>query len=238
MDEIHYGDDASQFGRLYRSRQSESLGTIVVIHGGFWKAAYDLSLGTDLAEDLAKRGWDVWNLEYRRVGNGGGWPATLDDVGKGIDKLADLKDLDLETVIALGHSAGGQLAAWSASRTKPKVAVTAVVSQAGVLDLVAAAREQLGAAAVEALLGGPPSEHPDRYRIADPTAHLPLTVPVRCVHGAADANVPISQSRDYVRRASDLGADASLTEIDGDHFTLIDTGSKAWATTVEILRAL
>ncbi len=238
MDEIHYGDDPSQFGRLYRAPQTGSLGTVVVIHGGFWKAAYDLSLGTGLAEDLVERGWDVWNLEYRRVGNGGGWPTTLDDVGAGIDMLADFTGLDLSKVITLGHSAGGQLAAWSASRPEPKVAVTAVVSQAGVLDLIAAAREQLGARAAEALLGGPPAEHPDRYQMADPTAHLPLTVPVRCVHGAADVNVPISQSREYVRRATDLGADASLTEIDGDHFALIDTGSKAWETTVEILGTL
>src|SRR5665811_258518 len=95
MEEITYGDDPSQFGRLYRPAGDETRGTIVVIHGGFWKPEYDLSLGTPLAIDLAARGWTAWNLEYRRVGDGG-WPHTFDDIAAGIDKLADIEGLDLD----------------------------------------------------------------------------------------------------------------------------------------------
>ena len=95
---------------------------MIVIHGGFWKARYGADLGAPLAADLAARGWAAWNLEYRRVGNGGGWPATLTDVATGIDLLADLAALpglgalDLARVVAIGHSAGGQLATWAAGR--------------------------------------------------------------------------------------------------------------------------
>ena len=115
---LTYGDDPSQWADLYRPAggAGTSRGVVVVIHGGFWKAEYGASLGAPLAEDLAARGWTAWNLEYRRVGNGGGDPATFDDVAAGIDLLADVEGLDLGTVLTLGHSAGGHLAAWAAAR--------------------------------------------------------------------------------------------------------------------------
>ncbi|MFA6298435.1 MAG: alpha/beta hydrolase, partial [Nocardioides sp.] len=152
---IAYGDDPSQYGELYLP-EGTPRGVVVVIHGGFWKAAYDASLGRPLATSLAAEGWAAWNLEYRRVGNGGGAPATFDDVSAGIDRLADL-DLDTSTVVTLGHSAGGHLAAWAATRGHDpawpgRVPVTAVVSQAGVLDLRSAAEDDLGDGAVRALL--------------------------------------------------------------------------------------
>ena len=234
MEEIAYGGDASQFGRLYRPDGDETRGTVVVIHGGFWKSSYNLSLGAPLAIDLAARGWTAWNLEYRRVGDGGGWPHTFDDIAAGIDKLADIDGLDLDTVVTLGHSAGGQLAVWAAGRKDAVVPATAAISQAGVLDLDAGVRDDLGGGAVESFLGGSPAEVPDRYAFADPTRQIPLDVPVWCVHGIDDGNVPPSQSRNYVSRARADGAKASLTEVGGDHFALIDTESSAWAKTIEI----
>src|SRR5690349_23731746 len=108
---IHrYGAGPAQFGELWRP-DGPAAGTVVVLHGGFWRARYDLSLGRPLAADLAGRGYVVWNLEYRRVGRGGGWPATLADVAAGIDRLADL-DVDVSAVVTVGHSAGGHLAVW------------------------------------------------------------------------------------------------------------------------------
>ena len=107
-----YGPDPAQHGELWLPADPVP-GTIVVIHGGFWRARYDLSLARPLAADLAQRGYAVWNLEYRRPGGGGGWPATFEDVAAGIDLLAGLP-VDTSTVVAIGHSAGGQLAAWAA----------------------------------------------------------------------------------------------------------------------------
>ncbi|MDP9118363.1 MAG: alpha/beta hydrolase, partial [Actinomycetota bacterium] len=112
-----YGTAQFQFGDLYRPSGAAHPGVIVVIHGGFWRSQYDLTLGAPLALDLAARGYLTWNLEYRRVGGGGGWPNTLADVAAGIDHLATL-GVDTSRVVAVGHSAGGQLAAWAAGRAR------------------------------------------------------------------------------------------------------------------------
>jgi len=224
---IRYGDDPSQLVELTRPSGTPR-GVVVVVHGGFWKAAYDLSLGRPLAAALVERGWAALNVEYRRVGGGGGVPQTLDDVRAAIATLDDT-GLDLGTVVTLGHSAGGHLATW-AGHAVP--AVTHVVSQAGVLDLVAADRDGLGGGAVQGFLGHPAG--PADAGV-DPRQQLPLDVPVWCVHATDDDTVPVSQSREYVAAATAAGARAELVEVAGDHFVVIDPASEAWARTVGIL---
>jgi acetyl esterase/lipase len=257
---IHrYGTDPAQFGELWLP-DAAAAGTVVVIHGGFWRARYDLSLGRPLAADLAARGYAAWNLEYRRALAGGGWPETFEDVAAGIDLLARLP-VDTSRVVVVGHSAGGHLAAWAAGRVKlpagapgaPKggepspaddgsgqafVAVTGVVSQAGVLALADCAREHVGGTAALDLMGGRPDELPQEYRLADPIAAVPIPAPVVCLHSRADADVPYSYSERYVAAATAAGGRAMLTEIHGDHFTLIDPASPDWAAAVAALRAL
>ncbi|MET1060139.1 MAG: alpha/beta hydrolase [Nocardioides sp.] len=238
---ISYGDDPSQYIEVSRP-VGTSRGTVVIIHGGFWKAQYDAALGRPLAASLREEGWTAVNVEYRRVGNGGGVPETLDDIAAAIDSLADLDGVDTTHVITLGHSAGGHLAVWAAARGRferwrpARVTVTAAVAQAGVLDLGAGHDDDLGAGAVGAFVGEAPGDGYDRV---DPRRQLPLDVPVRCVHGTLDDTVPISQSRDYVDAAVAAGADATLTEIDGgDHFVVIDPASPAWAMTLRLLADL
>lgn len=241
-----YGSDPSQFGELYRPDGATRPGTVVVIHGGFWRSVYDLSLGAPLARDLAARGWTSWNLEYRRVGDGGGWPQTLADVAAGIDHLSTL-DVDTIRVAAIGHSAGGQLAAWAAGRgtlaadapgARPRVPITAVVSQAGVLDLRTAADTGVGGTAVPDLLGGLPAHLAQRYAQADPVEQVPLAAPVLCVHSRADTDVPFAQSTAYVAAATAAGGRATLHETTGDHFTLIDPSSPDWHAVVAALPGL
>ena len=198
---VAYGDDPAQFAELSVPAGDAPAPVAVVIHGGFWRHRYDLSLGRPLAATLPARGWAALNVEYRRVGGGGGYPATLDDVSAAIDALADVDaGLDLDTVVTIGHSAGGHLAAWAATRLEPAVPVTGVVSQAGVLDLRAAAAERLGAGATQDFLGGAPDDVPERYDDASPIEHVPLGVPVLCVHGRDDTNVPIEPERGVRRR--------------------------------------
>jgi len=239
-DRVAYGDDPAQFAELSRPI-GPSRGVVVVIHGGYWKAAYDLSLGRPLAEDLVERGWTVWNLEYRRVGEGGGVPATLDDIAAGFDALADVPDLDLTRVIALGHSAGGHLAAWAAARGRfprwapERVPLTHVIAKAGVLDLAAAYRAGLGTGAVAGFVGGPPGPGYDEI---DPIRQVPLDVPIWCVHGQDDTTVPIAQSQTYVEAAVAAGGRAELIRFDGDHFEPIDPASEAWELVVGILEVL
>jgi acetyl esterase/lipase len=230
---LRYGPDPAQVGELYRP-EGASAGTVVVIHGGFWRARYGRSLGRPLAVDLARRGYTAWNIEYRRVGAGGGWPYTADDVAAAIDHLAEL-DVDTSAVVAVGHSAGGHLAVWAAGRAEPRVALTGVVSQAGVLDLVTAEATGVGRTAVRDLLGGTPAQVPDAYAAADPMARLPLAVPVVCLHSPGDDEVPIAQSEAYVAAAGDR---ARLVRTEGDHYTLIDPASADWTRAVHALREL
>jgi len=235
-----YGDSETQYLELRRPAAARSRGVVVVIHGGFWKVEYGADLGRPLAVDLTRRGWTTLNVEYRRVGNGGGVPETLDDVAAAIDWLRTIDGLDLSTVVTLGHSAGGHLATWAAARTRfdrwaDGVPVTGVISQAGVLDLEAAYDANLGGGAVEAFVGSAPGLAYDRV---DPARQLPLDAPVWCVHGRDDDVVPLSQSADYVARATAAGAAAELVEVEGDHFVVIDTESDAWARIVGILDGL
>jgi acetyl esterase/lipase len=248
-----YGSDPAQFGEL-TVPDGPARGTVVIIHGGFWRARFDLSLGRPLAADLAARGYVAWNLEYRRVGAGGGWPTTFEDVAAGLDLLATLPGRDTEPVdtgrvVAVGHSAGGHLAAWAAGRARlpagapgapgapgPElVAVTAVVAQAGVLTLADCARDGAGGTAAPDLMGGGPDDRPDAYRLADPVAAVPAPAPVLCLHSRADANVPFSYSERYVAAATAAGGQARLVELDGDHFTLIDPAAPDWAKVVAAL---
>jgi acetyl esterase/lipase len=241
VETLTYGDDPEQKAELHRPA-SRSHGVVVVLHGGFWRAPYGLELGRPLAESLVRHGWTALNLEYRRVGNGGGSPETFDDVSAGIDRLADVDELDASRVITLGHSAGGQLAVWAAGRPKlddarwsnPRVPVTGAVAQAGVLDLRSAVDEGLGDGAVEEFLGTDPATHD----LADPLARVPLDVPVWCIHGRDDVHVPIEQSQAYVRAARDAGARAALATVDGDHFSIVDTTGSGWTRTLEILDEL
>jgi acetyl esterase/lipase len=208
-----------------------------VIHGGFWRDAYDRSLMAGLCVDLAQAGWAAWNLEYRRLGGGGGWPETFEDVAAGIDRLSGFSELDLRLVVTIGHSAGGHLALWAAVRPEPRVRVTHAVAQAGVVDLVEAARLGLSRGVAEELLGGSPSEVPDRYQLASPAARLPLGVPQLLVHGGRDEIVPAAMSREYARAAAEAGdrIDLMIHEELG-HFEHLDPGSPAWLTVRDWLR--
>ena len=182
-----------------------------------------------LCEDLAHAGLPVWNLEYRRLPEGG-WPETFADVAVGIDATAEI-GLDSSRVVAIGHSAGGQLALWAAARqaTEPRVAVTHVVSQAGVADLREAARLELSSGVVHDFLGGTPDEVPERYALASPAELLPLGVPQLLVHGGRDRTVPASISRDYAERALAAGDDVELViDPPSGHFEHLDPSSEPW----------
>jgi acetyl esterase/lipase len=200
-------------------------GVVVLIHGGFWKAERDRSLMDPLAADLADRGWTTWNLEYRRLGNGGGFPATLEDASAGIDHLAEL-DVDTTRVIAVGHSAGGHLAAWSATREDPRVPVTDVVAQAGVLDPRLARELGLSDAPVHAFLD---SLDDAAMAAFSPRERLPLQARrTLLTHGEADDTVPVRMSREF---AAASGAELHI-DPEAGHMEHIDPAHPLWQTVV------
>lgn len=197
---------------------------VVLLHGGFWRSAYDLSLMRPLAGALAADGYAVWNVEYRRTGMpGGGWPGTLTDVGAAVDAAVTAGS----AVVLVGHSAGGHLALWAAAG-RP---VAAVVSLAGVADLVAGDSDVLGNGAVRDFIGGGVQEVPERYAAASPRALLPLGARILLVHGDADDAVPVRQSRDFAAAAAAAGDRVELVDLPGvDHMSLIDPAGAAWAS--------
>jgi acetyl esterase/lipase len=235
-DRISYGADPSQWVDV-REPSGASRGVVVVIHGGFWKAEYGADLGVPLAEDLAGRGWTSANVEYRRVGNGGGFPETLDDIHHALGVLAGMTT---GPVVTLGHSAGGHLATWAAARGRFErwaggVEVTHVVSQAGVVDLRATVEQHLGGDAALAFLGDADAA---TYEQADPLTQVPLDVPAWLVHARDDDTVPFAQATTYVDAATAAGADATLVEVTGGHFGVIDPTADAWAACVAVLDSI
>lgn len=218
-----YGQHADQHVDVHASEGARRA-IVAVLHGGFWRAPYAADLMDALCVDLAARGYEAWNVEYRRVGAGGGWPMTFEDVH------AAVADAD-EPFVTLGHSAGGHLALWLAAER----GATLAVSQAGVVDLVEAWRLGLSRRAPEELLGGTPDEVPDRYASASPSARLPLGVPQLLVHGRRDDTVPAEMSRAYAERARRAGDDVELVETDEGHFECLDPASESWAAIVERL---
>lgn len=161
-----------------------------------------------LCADLAERGWEAWNAEYRRLGAGGfAWPEMAADV-RAAAGLAHAE-------VAIGHSAGGHLALWLAAEGLAGRAV----GQAPVSDLAAAAPLS-GGAATE--LGADLT--------ASPRHRLPLGAPQLIVHGTLDDCVPVQMSRDYAAAA---GMEVTYVEREGEgHFEHIDPRSAAWAEVV------
>ena len=198
-----------------------------MIHGGFWRARYGADLMDPLCDDLATRGYRAWNVEYRRVGAGGGWPSTFEDVETAM-RAAVAEGTPLVT---LGHSAGGHLALWAAARCGADLAV----AQAGVTDLREAWERGLSSRAAGELLGGSPDEVPERYAAASPAELLPLGLRQLVVHGRRDDIVPPELSRTYVERARAAGDDVELVECDEGHFECLDPASESWAAIVERL---
>ncbi|WP_448616372.1 alpha/beta hydrolase family protein [Modestobacter sp. URMC 112] len=248
-----YGPGPAQFLELTLPEGGEPAPVVVVLHGGFWRARYDIELARPLAADLAARGWAAVAVEYRRVGGGegggGGWPETLQDVTAAIDALPDLpgaRRLDLSDVTVVGHSAGGHLAAWAAGRARlpagapgsdPRVRVTAAVLQAGVLDLVLADAQRLGDGATADFMGGGADAVPDRYAVADPVQLLPTGADVLCVHGTADTAVPTGHSERYAAAATAAGDTVEVALLDCDHMSLIDPAGAGWERALTWLSA-
>ena len=249
---IVYGPDTQNYAILRVPRTPGPHPVAVVIHGGFWRAFFDLEYIEPLCAALTDAGLATWNIEYRRVGNGGGFPATFHDVAHAVDHLRELAPtyhLDLSCVLTLGHSAGGHLALWVAARGRiprdnlilPRdsvpLAPCAAISLAGVVDLSLAYRYHLGGQVVEELIGGTPDRVPERYAVASPAELLPFGVRQVLVHGTADGNVPYEISRAYHAAALARGEDATLISLQGaGHFECVDPRSREWERVRDAVR--
>ncbi|MFZ0860619.1 MAG: prolyl oligopeptidase family serine peptidase [Candidatus Sulfotelmatobacter sp.] len=243
---LPYGSDANQFLdlRLPSKETRKPYPLVINIHGGFWRAEYNLDHAGHLCAALTARGLATANLEYRRVGNeGGAWPGTFSDIRSAYHFLvqnAQTHNLNTKRIVVMGHSAGGQLALCLAAHES---GLTRVVSLAGVVDLQRAYQLHLSNDAVVEFLRGTPTAVPDHYRKADP---MELSIPQArqwLIHGSADDVVPPAFSRDYVaakqKRPGKDKEDAHLLEIPtAGHFDLIDPRTHAWRRVEETLAHL
>ncbi|MFD3748036.1 alpha/beta hydrolase family protein [Nocardia sp. NPDC058633] len=241
---ITYGDSSETFGDLYLPPTSNTrLPVVVLIHGGGWAQNRTLAQFDAHARALAGDGVAVWNIEYRRVNGGGGWPITLTDVDAAVDALADVVAprigdlLDLQRVHLAGHSAGGHLAAWAAGHRSaepprhPAIRIRSLTLMAAVLDLDLAVTEGRDPF-VPKLLGGTPAQVPDRYRSASPIHHLPARdTRITALHGEHDRVVAPLQSHRYIDAVTRAGGSADLRILrDTEHGEFADAASPAWNT--------
>lgn len=239
-----YGSDSLQFGELWMPEE-EPHSTVIMIHGGCWLSIYP---GTELmdliAEDLSQHGFAVWNIEYRRLGHdGGGYPGTFLDTANGADYIREIADdfnLPLDKIIATGHSAGGHLAGWLASRKKISeesplysenpVEIHGVISLAGINNLKHYANygsAPCGDQTVERLVNM--EDRDDAYSDTSPAEMLPLGVPFIEVNAAFDSPVPPFFGYQFIQSAKEAGDPAQHVLLENaGHFEMIHSGTDEW----------
>jgi 3-dehydroquinate dehydratase-2 len=211
-----YGPHPDNVGDL-RLPEDGGGGLVVLVHGGFWRHEYERDSTETLAVDLFKRGWATWNIEYRRLGRGGGWPGSGQDVRLAVDYLTQVPAVHDLTAVTMGHSAGGHLALWAANRPSSLPAAL-TVGLAAITDLTSLASS-----------GGPGSGEAKRLLAAGAPRTLDAPQPSLLVHGEDDEVVPISHTtrlRDQARVETFPGL---------DHFDLLDPAREHWSTVFAIL---
>ncbi|MFN3659219.1 MAG: alpha/beta hydrolase family protein [Pseudolabrys sp.] len=253
---IRYGALPGQFGELWLPDGPGRHPVVILIHGGCWLASLPgLELMAYAADDLRKHGSAVWNIEYRRLGEpGGGYPGSFEDVANAVDWLRTLaKDhpLDLDDVVAAGHSAGGHLALWAAARPRlPKrsplyrdnpLPIKRAVSLASINDLALfhdrGPPSCGGPRTIEQLVGVAARGPWDAYADTSPAALLPLGVPQTVISAALDPIVPAAFGRAYAAGASAAGDRVvEITIPQAGHFELIDPRSGAFEQVRSALR--
>lgn len=239
---INYGDDPLQFGDLRLPPGDGPHPVAILIHGGCWKAEFDITHSSKLAAAIAKIGIATWSLEYRRVGNeGGGWPGTFSDIGEGADYLRSIAEghaLDLDRIIAMGHSAGGQLALWLAARSRipadvdigrsEPISLKGVLAMAPAADLAFLHGTKVCDHVVDGLMGGSPDDVPEHYRWADPVQLGPDRVPQVLLFGKYDSDWNPAGKR-YLESARARGDDVRMVVAEeSGHFEMIDPDSTTW----------
>jgi acetyl esterase/lipase len=227
---LAYGPEPLQFGDLRLPAGDGPHPLLVVVHGGYWKAIWNLIHAGHLCRDLAARRIATWNVEYRRVGDpGGGYPGSVADVGRAVGFVPELArrfQLDLERVALLGHSAGGQLVLRNAN----VIPVRAVLAVAAVTDVEATQLRGGGDGAADHFLGGAPAAK------ASPLRFAPLGVPTVLIHGTEDETVPFDDS---VRYAEAAGDEARLVSLEGaGHFEPVDPQSAEWPRVAALIEDL
>ncbi|WP_336658838.1 alpha/beta hydrolase family protein [Leucobacter sp. USHLN153] len=237
---VPYGDDSEQWFDLHRPRgKAAALGTVVLIHGGYWRGKYSADLMGPMAADLTARGWACPNIEYRRVGAGGGWPTILEDAiaaSRQVAALVARGELP-GPLLVLGHSVGGQLALLVARELRASIA--GVLALAPVTDVVETWRARLGTDAAGNLLAASEGDPMTVANAASPRFQLPIGVRSTVFHGVDDSAVPIEHTRRFVSEARAAGDNVQLFDLGTlDHLAAIEPEASHWPLVTDALEAL
>ena len=248
----HYGEDSNQFGDLYLPAPSDTPHPVIIlVHGGCYRAQYDLKPLGNICKALVAQGLAVWNIEYRRMGNGGEYPNMFLDVAQAADylrQIADTHHLDLKHVITVGHSAGGHIALWLAGRHKiPQsselysanpLSIKRVVVLAGVVDAIHAIENGICEGGLSVMMGGEPDAVPENYQVADPRALLPIGIPQIHIVGEHDTEM-MDNFNSYLNVAKQKGDTIDLiVPPDAGHFEIVDVSSTAWQIVCDTILAI
>ncbi|MEP9392951.1 alpha/beta hydrolase [Gordonia sp. VNK1] len=210
---------------------------VILIHGGAWKSRVGAASFTAFAVALADRDLAVLNIEYRRVGRGGGWPTTFSDIAAAMDTIPALAQrfprIDPRRSVVIGHSAGAQLAVWSATRRRPlpgdpsgppRYRPALAVSISGPLDLRRAVR--LGDRNPITVLGGTAAQVPGHFAAVDPIQNIDPSVPIIAVVGSRDTTVPALLTYAYASAVHADGGHAEVVVLAGQtHSSIVRTTS-------------
>jgi acetyl esterase/lipase len=249
-----YGQDPLQIGELRLPAGKGPFPVVIVVHGGCWTKGYATKKNTAaLASALTAMGYATWNIEYRQFGDpGAGWPGTFNDWAAATDylrTLAKTQPISLQHVAVVGHSAGAHAALWIASRSnlpasseiasKQPLPISAAVAIDGPGDLapfVGFDAEVCGKPVIVPLMGGTPTEQPERYKLASPISNLPVSAHEYLV----SSSVLTSDAAEHYRSvASSKGQAVQVLNVkDGGHFDIIAPTSAAWTQQVEPFLAM
>jgi acetyl esterase/lipase len=241
---IAYGPGPAQGVELFLPKGKGPHPVVVLIHGGCFLAEYQgLPQTSGIAADLASRGYAVWNVEYRKLGeDGAGYPGTFLDVADAVERLrteAPRHSLDTRRIVVVGHSAGAHLGLWAASRARlPKdsplwrakpLKIHAVVSLGGIGDLKPHAGVFAGACGPSISQVAPPRT----YAETSPGELLPTGAAVTMIHGEFDHVMPLDTGQAYAAKVRAAGDPAEAIEIKGvGHFDPVIPTTQAWKTVV------
>lgn len=231
---VRFGDAPHQLYDVWSAPGARA--TVVLVHGGFWRAQWDRTHLRPMAAALADQGWAVALPEYRRTGQPGGtWPAPGTDVAAALSAIGADEQLPGPTVL-VGHSAGAHLALWALHRPET-VGVQGALSLAGCLDLRMIGRLGLDDGAADDLMGGTDWREA-QFLGADPIDLGAAPAPVTLIHGRVDDRVPLAVSESWLQRCGTPGRDRLVVLEDADHFALIDPGAAVWPTVLRELTRL
>jgi acetyl esterase/lipase len=207
----------------YPSKGDETLPALVFFHGGGWVAGTRKNM-TPYMLRAAQEGYVAVAVSYRL---GAPFPTAPEDARAAIRWLrsnAGKYRIDPKRIGAVGYSAGGQLACLLGSdEEKGAVSsrVQAVASWYAITDLEALlnTKQPLLAMSLKSYLPATADERKAVAIKASPIRHVhKQTAPTFLIHGAADSLVPVEQSRAYAARCKEVGAEATVEEVeDADH---------------------